>query len=155
MGTRSTIALQYEDGSVKQIYAHWDGYLSHNGKILYEHYTDIEKIKHLMDLGPISSLGEEIGVKHDFDDRSDQFKMMCNAYGRDRDEDFSEASHYDDLKSYVADLSLSAMQSTSQEFNYLYMHGQWMVSYCAEPAEFRILKEEIDFDEQANSDGEK
>ena len=38
MGTRSTIAIQKLDGSVEQIYCHWDGYLDHNGTILKTEY---------------------------------------------------------------------------------------------------------------------
>ena len=36
----STIAMRYPDGHVKAVYAHWDGYPSHNGKILLEHYSN-------------------------------------------------------------------------------------------------------------------
>jgi hypothetical protein len=66
MGTRSTIALEYADGTVQQVYCHWDGYLSHNGKILAEHYSDPFKLRDLIDLGGISSLGKSIGKKHPF-----------------------------------------------------------------------------------------
>ena len=44
MGTRSTIGLEYPDGTVRGIYCHWDGYPDNNGKILVEHYTTPEKI---------------------------------------------------------------------------------------------------------------
>ena len=66
MGTRSTIALEFADGTVQQVYCHWDGYLSHNGKILAEHYSDPFKLRDLIDLGGISSLGKSIGKKHPF-----------------------------------------------------------------------------------------
>ena len=66
MGTRSTIALEFADGTVEQVYCHWDGYLSHNGKILQEHYSDPFKLRDLIDLGYISSLGKEVGEKHPF-----------------------------------------------------------------------------------------
>jgi hypothetical protein len=56
MGTRSTIALEYADGTVGQIYCHWDGYLEHNGKILFNHYVDPYKTRELIDMGDISSL---------------------------------------------------------------------------------------------------
>jgi hypothetical protein len=56
MGTRSTIALEYADGTVGQIYCHWDGYLEHNGAILQEHYSDPFKLKELLALGGFSSL---------------------------------------------------------------------------------------------------
>jgi hypothetical protein len=66
MGTRSTIALEFADGTVEQVYAHWDGYLSANGKILLEHYSDPFKLQELIGNGGISSLGKDIGVKHEF-----------------------------------------------------------------------------------------
>jgi hypothetical protein len=83
MGTRSTIAIQNEDGTVTGIYVHWDGYLSHNGRILQENYTDEAKVRELIALGDLSSLGAEIGTKHNFDRAPDG---ECNAYGRDRGE---------------------------------------------------------------------
>ena len=56
MATRSTIAMEFADGTVQQIYCHWDGYLEHNGKILFNHYVDPYKTRDLIDMGDISSL---------------------------------------------------------------------------------------------------
>lgn len=56
MGTRSTIALEFADGTVEQVYCHWDGYLSNNGKILAAHYMDPFRVKELVGLGGFSSL---------------------------------------------------------------------------------------------------
>jgi hypothetical protein len=56
MGTRSTIALEFADGTVEQVYCHWDGYLSNNGKILANHYMNPFKVKELVGLGGFSSL---------------------------------------------------------------------------------------------------
>ena len=56
MATRSTIAMEFADGTVEQIYCHWDGYLEHNGKILFNHYVDPYKTRELIDMGGISSL---------------------------------------------------------------------------------------------------
>jgi hypothetical protein len=56
MGTRSTIALEFADGTVEQVYCHWDGYLEHNGKILAGHYINPFKVKELLALGGFSSL---------------------------------------------------------------------------------------------------
>lgn len=60
MGTRSTIALEFADGTVEQVYCHWDGYLEHNGKILAEHYMDPFKVKELVALGGFSSLRDTV-----------------------------------------------------------------------------------------------
>ena len=60
MGTRSTIALEFADGTVEQVYCHWDGYLEHNGQILQKHYMDPFKVKELLALGAFSSLDGDI-----------------------------------------------------------------------------------------------
>ena len=60
MGTRSTIALEFADGTVEQVYCHWDGYLDNNGAILEQHYSDPFKLKELLALGAFSSLGTTV-----------------------------------------------------------------------------------------------
>jgi hypothetical protein len=60
MGTRSTIALEFADGTVEQVYCHWDGYLSNNGQILARHYMDPFKVKELVALGGFSSLSATV-----------------------------------------------------------------------------------------------
>jgi hypothetical protein len=65
MGTRSTIALEFADGTVEQVYCHWDGYLSHNGRILQAHYMDPFEVKALVRLGGFSSLKETFGETAD------------------------------------------------------------------------------------------
>ena len=60
MGTRSTIAIEFADQSVSQVYCHWDGYLDHNGDILNTHYRDPFKVRALLDLGDFSSLCDTV-----------------------------------------------------------------------------------------------
>ena len=83
MATRSYIGVRNLDASVDYIYCHFDGYPDHNGKILTEHYADMDKVNVLMKLGDLSVLGEQIGGKHDFNKRT---RGWCLAYGRDRGE---------------------------------------------------------------------
>ena len=109
MGTRSTIALEFADGTVQQVYCHWDGYLSNNGRILLKHYSDPFKLRELIDLGDLSSLGPRIGTKHDFDTEEDG---ECNFYGRDRGESDTEAASYENYDSYL-------MNSNLEEYNYI------------------------------------
>lgn len=40
MSTRSTIAIENENGTIKKVYCHYDGYLSHVGKVLANQYSD-------------------------------------------------------------------------------------------------------------------
>jgi hypothetical protein len=60
MSTRSTIAIEFADQSVSQIYCHFDGYLSNNGEILRTEYMDPFKVRELIDLGDFSSLRETV-----------------------------------------------------------------------------------------------
>jgi len=111
MGTRSTIALEYADGTVDQVYCHWDGYLEHNGKILQEHYSDPFKLRELMDLGDLSSLGPNIGEAHPFSPHAskedealyEHAKDMgyCTFYARDRGEKGVSAKKFVDYENYV------------------------------------------------------
>jgi len=55
MSTRSNIV--YDTGnSVRAIYCHHDGYLDHNGRILFEHYNSEDKVEALIELGDFTSL---------------------------------------------------------------------------------------------------
>lgn len=112
MATRSTIALEYADGTVDQIYCHWDGYLDHNGAILREHYMDPFKVQQLMDLGDMSSLGPVVGEKHEFDCPhkygtpeyeawSEAKQQVCTFYGRDRGEEGTGAKRFKSYADYV------------------------------------------------------
>jgi hypothetical protein len=60
MATRSRIGILKEDGSIKSIYCHWDGYPDNNGKILIESYSDKEKVEKLLEKGDMSSLQDAI-----------------------------------------------------------------------------------------------
>ena len=57
MSTNAMIYKKMQDGSVKGVYLHWDGYPSWAGDKLLNHYTTEEKVQRLIDLGAISVLG--------------------------------------------------------------------------------------------------
>lgn len=59
MSTRCRIGVEQEDGTIKSIYCHFDGYLDHVGRLLQTKYNSLEKVNSLIELGDISSLGEE------------------------------------------------------------------------------------------------
>jgi hypothetical protein len=119
MGTRSTIAIQNEDGTVTGIYCHWDGYTSHNGRILQENYTDEASVRELIALGDLSSLGETVGTKTDFNNAA---KGQCVAYGRDRGEKDVDAKTCADWAALLEDFG--------QEYDYLFTPGAgWTVRY--------------------------
>ena len=120
MGTRSTIALEYADGTVGQVYCHWDGYLENNGMILYKHYSDPFKLRDLIDLGDLSSLRPEVGVAHDFDDRV-AGNEQCTFYGRDRGETGTGAKTFKNCADYTDNHQY-------EEYEYLLRKdGNWYV----------------------------
>jgi hypothetical protein len=135
MATRSTIAMVYEDGTVRQIYCHWDGYPSHNGKILLDHYQNPEKVNKLMQLGNISSLGSSIegGEGHSYENSLENETVF---YGRDRGETGTDAMTYPSINDYKKDGNV-------EEYQYLFAEGTWF--YCEGAigdGEFNILKPE-------------
>ena len=48
MATRSTIALEFADGTIGQVYCHWDGYLQHNGRMLLANYSNPYVLRDLL-----------------------------------------------------------------------------------------------------------
>ena len=77
MSTRSTIAKLNLDGSIDDIYCHWDGYPSHNGRVLLENYTDADVVTELINLGDLSFLGEVIGEQHEFNSGAKDSEDAC------------------------------------------------------------------------------
>ena len=60
MSTRCRIGIENKDGTITSIYCHHDGYVEGGvGETLVRHYQDEEKIRKLLDLGDMSSLGTE------------------------------------------------------------------------------------------------
>jgi hypothetical protein len=149
MATRSTIALEFADGTIGQVYCHWDGYLAHNGKILSENYSDPFKLRELIDLGDLSSLGDNIGVKHEFDCPHSlgteaymlwqlNKKSMSTFYGRDRDEEGVSARYFKDFADYQAN-------GQFEEYDYILRNvngvATWFVSDHG--GDFELLSEAL------------
>ena len=130
MATRSTIAIQREDGTVAQVYCHWDGYLENNGVLLVNHYNTAEAVEELLSHGDISSLGQTVGVAHPFDARVAEITQqeydrlydgMTLYYGRDRGESDCQARVFKDIAEYER----TGDGGMFEEFNYLYIEGRW------------------------------
>ena len=152
MATRSTIALEFADGTVQQVYCHWDGYLDNNGRILLNNYSDPFKLRELIDQGDISSLGPKLGMAHPFSefeikkDAPDYDKLIAlhelaqaegwtTFYGRDRGETNVKANCFKDYADYVANHQY-------EEYEYiLRKDGNWYVSKHDGP--YALLKDAI------------
>lgn len=119
MSTRSLICREQPDGTYYGIYCHSDGYLSYNGAMLLDHYSDMEKLDKLLALGDISSLNINVDPDptkpHSFDYDKRQAGVVV-AYGRDRGETGVEARQ----------ISLKDAQDSWCEYMYIFAQdGKW------------------------------
>jgi hypothetical protein len=108
MSTNATIIVQ-RPGTQEfaSIYTHWDGYPSHHGKILLEHYDTYEKVVELIQLGGLSEL-------HPTPD-------ACVAFHRDRGEELTIR------------VGTDLTDHSDFEYAYLFRDGLWFYkTYCTE-----------------------
>ena len=130
MSTRSTIARVLKNGTVKQVYCHFDGYLDGVGKTLKENYTDTKKLDKLLKLGDLSTLGPEIGRKHSFANPykygtvkyyAYREKHQTTFYARDRGETGTMARVFSSIADYL-------QYGDCQEFDYVMLaDGNWYI----------------------------
>lgn len=116
MSTQSFICKETTKKTYVGIYCHYDGYPEYVGKILLTHYNNKDKVEELLELGDLSSLGEniapKIGESHSFEN---PLNNVCVAYHRDRGE-----------KLYPARPITLQDASNCVEFMYVYMtDGTW------------------------------
>jgi hypothetical protein len=141
MSTRSIIAFDNGD-EISSIYCHFDGYLDGVGLTLHNHYSDIEKVEELMDLGDISILGREIGYKQEWIEASQgiDFKRnpaWCLAYGRDRGETDNKALSHDSLQGLLT-------YFYGSDCDYLYVFDGYGWSYAKpKPSGKRLTLEDL------------
>ena len=143
MGTRSRIGVMHGD-KVKSIYCHWDGYLSHNGRLLQDHY-DSAKANNLVALGDMSSLGRVIGEAHPFSPHTNaEDKALyeaakeagyCTFYARDRGETGTEFKVAHTFEEFV-----EQADGCGAEYYYIMKDGVWYVgdTYNASPLSKRL-----------------
>lgn len=132
MGTRSRIGVMHGD-KVKSVYCHWDGYLSHNGRLLQDHY-DSAKANQLVAMGDLSSLGRVIGEAHPFSPHTTpEDKALfeaakeagyCTFYNRDRGETGTEFKVAHTFEEFV-----EQADGGGAEYYYIMKDGVW---YCGD-----------------------
>ena len=132
MATRSTIAVKQADGTIKGIYCHWDGYPSHNGKILVEHYNTQELAEKLIAPGFLSSLAPSCDkpAGHTFEEPVEGHSVY---YGRDRGET--------NVDPFVFPTHAGLVKAQGQEYDYLWDGSQWIEAQYG-PVSDILAKEE-------------
>ena len=109
MSTRSEIAVVNEDGSIKSIYCHSDGYIEYMGVLLNNYYNDLEKAKEIINENDCSMLSTTI--------------YKSRFYNSWRGEN-TKAKEFTDLK----DLMNHFRNDIFVEYIYLFKKGLWFVS---------------------------
>ena len=133
MATRSRIAIEDQDGTVRSIYCHWDGYPEYNGVVLKENYQTQEKVEQLIALGSISSLKPLVappeGATHTFDN---PLEGVTVAYHRDRAEELSIKFH-----GKVQEFA----NSDIEQYGYVFTAaGEWLFINASEDRETVLLE---------------
>ena len=120
MSTRSRIIVANPKGDFTSIYCHYDGYPAGVGKTLLQHYRAKSKVRKLLSLGDLSSLGvrlEPLFAGHTFDTAE---RDCTVAYGRDRGTEGTKAVTTPTLREAV---ELAA--DCWAEYVYLFWNGHW------------------------------
>lgn len=118
MSTRSTVSLLTKENTVKSIYVHWDGYLSHNGKILLSEYQNYEDVLRLVSYGSRSTLPKLSELEPDGENDS-----SCTTY------------------SNIIQWHSRMINGDRQEYNYIFVFGCW---YLFTPSQLLPLQDTID-----------
>lgn len=115
MPTRSYIVKENPDGTYTGIYCHCDGYLTHNGAMLIDHYATKERVDKLLSLGDLKFLAENIepdpSLPHSVNEPQDG---VCAFYGRDGGEKGSGS----------ISLDLKELDDPFQGIDYTYVFGK-------------------------------
>jgi hypothetical protein len=119
MGTRSTIALEFADGSVSQVYCHFDGYLDGVGAELVSDYSNPFELQKLIDQGDMSSIGEP------YTGRGESIEDTC-------------ARHFQNFDEYTAECE-------QEEYDYILRNvdgkATWFVRCYATGSEWVTIEE--------------
>lgn len=123
MATNSRIGKMLPDGTIKQIYCHWDGYVEGGvGETLVEHYDNEQDINALLALGDLSILARYLYPKgeHSFDKPETH---VCVSYSRDRKENEEDTC----AKVVSMEEWMTPFYSLGADYYYLFNAGNWLV----------------------------
>ena len=138
MSTGSAIGLKGRNGTVVAIRCHFEGYPSGVGLCLYRSYATEERVRALVELGEIYSIGpylskDELPKDANPDD-------IVDAYCFDQNNQITHIVVFPNKKRYTE----SALDELNADYLYLFEDGRWMV-YCGlewdSPSDWHELKD--------------
>jgi|TARA_B110000977_G_C10820203_1_gene393870 hypothetical protein len=80
MGTSAMVGIIKEDGKIHASYVHYDGYVSHTGKMLIEHYNTPETAAQVSEGGYLSALERDYEVSRERSVNSDMMVSFDNKH---------------------------------------------------------------------------
>jgi hypothetical protein len=126
MATRSFIGKINHDGTITGVYCHWDGYPDGVGMTLALHYTNLQKVDQLLELGDLSSLRPRLaptdGELHSFDSPAPDVAV---AYHRDRGEAYNRPKTY----AHIGEFQKNVFNDFGVDYAYLVDHRREWVTY--------------------------
>ena len=129
MSTRSNIAIELPDGTIKVIYVHSDGYPNGVGHCLLTYWKYEVNAKKLFAFGNASSLGSTL--------------EDCSFYARDWGREEEKARTYNNEWCFLHDMSGDIFI----EYIYLFKKGHW---YVSEQKSLKAPKDYYDQDKRAS-----
>lgn len=115
MSTRSTIAIEFADGTVQQVYCHSDGYLEGVGAWLLKDFSDPSSVRDLIDAGNMLSLDEP-------------YTSLGASIEETKAVSFRNFSQY-------------ARYATLEQYNYIFRQNGWFVSCYETDGEWLPIEE--------------
>jgi len=94
-----------DEGYIRYIYSHWDGYLDGVGATLLESYNTTEQVAELIENGDVSQLADTVADSV--------------FYHRDRGE----------LLNTVCPLETDTVGDLTHDYNYVWTGSEWIVGY--------------------------
>ena len=128
MSIRAQIGYMNNEGQVRAIYSHSDGYVEGLGRMLVEHYNSHILANALIDMGGVFSIGKRINpptdAAHGFDYKI-RHKDTCVFYHRDRGNAWDENKPLRHANMF--DFSTFAKEGWA-DFMYVWIMDAWHVS---------------------------
>lgn len=150
MSTHAFIGVVENTGTLKYVYNHSDGYPSHLGKMLLEHYNTPELATALVNLGDISMVRERLapdeGEEHSFKNpvREGPKGGVTTAYHRDRKDPLEIcylSVNTDDVSTDAKKKFWRELKDDNIEYGYLYdtLENQWYAVDTYQDCGFNLL----------------
>ena len=144
MSTRSHVAIK-ENGKYRYIYNHSDSYIEGLGITLFQHYSDVEKVRELINLGNTSSIFGKL------ENTAKSYREHLDRPLEERETvaDFRERKRWDDFCNYELTWEECEAVETEnieevlgEEFTYIYdtEDSKWYVAYWKDDFEIRELE---------------